>query len=68
MPVHVGDDMKAVMFWRTLLDHGVYVNCAVSPAVSAKRALLRTSVMATHTERHIDDALHIFEVARSSLG
>ena len=37
-------------------------------AVAPKRALLRTSVMATHTERHIDDALHIFEVARSSLG
>lgn len=68
VPVHIGDDMQAVMFWRTLLDHGVYVNCAVSPAVSPKRALLRTSVMATHTERHIDDALHIFEVARSSLG
>src|SRR5438046_7148618 len=23
VPVHIGDDMKAVMFWRTLLDHGV---------------------------------------------
>jgi 8-amino-7-oxononanoate synthase len=67
VPVHIGDDMGAVFMWRALLDHGVYVNCAVSPAVSAKRALLRTSVMATHTERHIDDALHIFEVARSSL-
>jgi hypothetical protein len=33
--------------------------------VAPKRALLRTSVMATHTERHIDDALHAFEVARS---
>jgi 8-amino-7-oxononanoate synthase len=68
VPVLIGDDMKAVFMWRALLDHGVYVNCAVSPAVSPKRALLRTSVMATHTERHIDDALHIFEVARSSLG
>jgi 8-amino-7-oxononanoate synthase len=67
VPVHIGDDMHAVFMWRALLDHGVYVNCAVSPAVSPKRALLRTSVMATHTERHIDDALHIFEVARSSL-
>jgi 8-amino-7-oxononanoate synthase len=67
VPVHIGDDMRAVMVWRTLLDHGLYVNCAVSPAVSPKRALLRTSVMATHTERHIEDALHIFEVARSSL-
>jgi len=68
VPVHIGDDMSAVFMWRALLDRGVYVNCAVSPAVSPKRALLRTSVMATHTERHIDDALHIFEAARSALG
>ena len=67
VPVHIGDDMECVMLWRALLDRGVYVNCALAPAVSLKRALLRTSVMATHTERHIDDALHIFEVARSSL-
>jgi 8-amino-7-oxononanoate synthase len=68
VPVHIGEDLKAVAMWKVLLDHGLYVNCAVAPAVSSKRALLRTSVMATHTERHIDDALHIFEVARSSLG
>jgi 8-amino-7-oxononanoate synthase len=68
VPVHIGDDMECVLLWRALLDRGVYVNCALAPAVSLKRALLRTSVMATHTERHIDDALHIFEVARSSLG
>ncbi|MBV8305057.1 MAG: aminotransferase class I/II-fold pyridoxal phosphate-dependent enzyme, partial [Acidimicrobiia bacterium] len=67
VPVHIGDDIQAALLWRALLDNGVYVNCAASPAVSRKRALLRTSVMATHTERHIDDALHIFEVARSSL-
>ena len=66
VPVHIGDDMQAVFMWRALLDHGVYVNCALAPAVAPKRALLRTSVMATHTERHIDDALHAFEVARST--
>jgi 8-amino-7-oxononanoate synthase len=67
VPVHIGDEMEAVMLWRSLLDKGVYVNCALAPAVAPKRALLRTSVMATHTERHIDDALHVFEVAKSSL-
>src|SRR5437763_7757060 len=65
IPVHVGDDWKALRTWKVLLEHGVYVNCALAPAVAPKNALLRTSVMATHTERHIDDALHAFEVARS---
>jgi 8-amino-7-oxononanoate synthase len=67
IPVHMGDDWTAVAAWKALLDNGVYVNCAVSPAVAPRRALLRTSVMATHTEEHIDAALHAFEVARSTL-
>jgi 8-amino-7-oxononanoate synthase len=66
VPVHIGDDWEAARMWRALLDHGVYTNCALAPAVAPKKALLRTSVMATHTERHIDDALHAFEVARST--
>jgi 8-amino-7-oxononanoate synthase len=66
IPVHIGDDWDALRTWRALLDNGVYTNCAVAPAVAPNKALLRTSVMATHTERHIDDALHAFEVARSS--
>jgi len=67
IPVHIGDDWKATTIWRTLLNKDVYVNCALAPAVGPKSALLRTSVMATHTERHIDDALHIFEDAKSVL-
>ncbi|MCU1447970.1 MAG: Glycine C-acetyltransferase [Acidimicrobiales bacterium] len=66
VPVHIGEDWDALRTWRALLDNGVYTNCAVAPAVAPHKALLRTSVMATHTERHIDDALHAFEVARSA--
>jgi 8-amino-7-oxononanoate synthase len=66
VPVHIGEDWDALRIWRALLDNGVYTNCAVAPAVAPHKALLRTSVMATHTERHIDDALHAFEVARSA--
>jgi len=64
VPVVVGDDWKAGTLWRALLEQGVYTNCAVAPAVS--KALLRTSVMATHTERDIDDALAGFEAAASA--
>jgi 8-amino-7-oxononanoate synthase len=67
VPVHVGCDWDAGRLWRTLLDLGVYTNCAVAPAVPPGRALLRTSVMATHTPRHIADVLHAFEAARSTL-
>ena len=53
--VHVGDNWEAGLLWKALLDHGVYTNCAIPPAVP--RAVLRTSVMATHTEADIDRAL-----------
>ena len=61
VPVHVGDDWKAVMLWKALYDAGVYVNVAIYPAVQRGGALLRTSVMATHEREHLDRALAIFE-------
>jgi 8-amino-7-oxononanoate synthase len=67
VPVHVGGDWDAGRLWRTLLDLGVYTNCAIAPAVPPGRALLRTSVMATHTPRHVHDVLCAFEEARSTL-
>jgi 8-amino-7-oxononanoate synthase len=60
--VHVGDNWQAARLWKALINEGVYTNCAIPPAVP--RALLRTSVMATHTEAHIDRALRAFERAR----
>ena len=68
VPIHMGDDWDAARMWRSLLDQGVYTNCAVPPAVPSGRALLRTSVMATHSEAQIADALHAFEVVRSTSG
>ncbi len=67
IPVHIGEDWDAARTWRNLLDRGVYTNCAVPPAVAPGRALLRTSVMATHTEDHIAEALRAFEEVRSTL-
>jgi 7-keto-8-aminopelargonate synthetase-like enzyme len=42
------------------VDAGVYTNCVLYPAVPRDRALLRTSVMATHDDAHIDRALELF--------
>ena len=61
IPIIVGDDMKTFMFWRALLDAGVYVNAVISPATPPGRQLLRTSYMATHTDEQLDTVLSIFE-------
>ena len=58
VPVHVDDLLGAGVLWRALLDRGVYTNCSMPPAV--QRPMLRTSVMATHTEQQVDRAIAAF--------
>jgi 8-amino-7-oxononanoate synthase len=60
VPVLVGDDWKAALLWKALYDGGVFVNTALHPAVPPGGALLRTSVMATHDEATIGQALEVF--------
>ena len=67
MPVLVGDDWKAAVLWKALYDGGVYTNVALYPAVERGGALLRTSVMATHEQEHLDRALRVFESCRGVL-
>jgi 8-amino-7-oxononanoate synthase len=62
VPIRVGDDWEAGRLWKELIAQGVYVNCAIAPAVP--RALLRTSVMATHSEADIERALDGFSRVR----
>ncbi|HLI02473.1 MAG TPA: pyridoxal phosphate-dependent aminotransferase family protein [Acidimicrobiales bacterium] len=65
VPVIIGDDWEAAKLWKALLANGVYTNCALAPAVP--RATLRTSVMATHTEADIADALAGFAAAKEAV-
>ena len=67
VPVTIGDDWRAVLFWKALYDEGVYTNVALYPAVPRGGALLRTSVMATHEREHLDRALAAFERVRESV-
>jgi 7-keto-8-aminopelargonate synthetase-like enzyme len=60
IPIIVGDDMKTFVFWRELLNAGVYVNAIISPATPPGRQLLRTSYMAIHTDEQLNKVLEIF--------
>ncbi len=62
VPVFIGDSLRAMRVWRSLVDAGVYTNVAIPPAVPAGRALLRTSYMATHSEDQMDRVIKAFEV------
>lgn len=68
IPIIIGDDMKTFVFWKALLDAGVYVNAIISPATPPGRQLLRTSYMAIHEDDQLDKVLNIFEKVGKELG
>lgn len=68
IPIVVGDMFKALEMWKRLFEEGVYVNVVLPPAVPPDRALLRTSYMATHTEKQLDFALEVFEKVGKACG
>jgi len=68
IPLVVGDDMVAFDFTIRLQEAGVFVNPVVSPAVPPGRAMIRTSLMATHTREHLDRALEAIERVGRSMG
>lgn len=63
LPVHIGDNFLCFKACRLLQEEGVFVNPVVPPAVEPGHALLRVSLMATHTFNQIDTALEKFEKA-----
>ncbi len=68
IPVIIGNDELTFVFWKRLLEEGVFTNPVISPAVPPKQARLRTSYMATHTEEMLDRALAAFEKVGKELG
>jgi 7-keto-8-aminopelargonate synthetase-like enzyme len=65
VPVVVGEDDAALAMVQRLHDEDVFVNCVLSPATPPGRALIRTSLMATHTREQLTRALEAIEkVAR----
>lgn len=60
VPVVLGDDQLVFRFWRKLFDAGVFVNAFISPGVPPGMAMLRTSYMATHEDKHMDRILELF--------
>lgn len=68
IPLIIGDSMLAFQMWRLLFDRGVFTTPVVSPAVPENRSLIRVSVMATFSQRHIDMALEVFGEVGKMLG
>jgi len=68
IPLHIGDDTKAINFWHDLYKGGIFANPVIPPGVPPSRSLIRTSYMATHTDEDLDEALDIFEKVGKKAG
>jgi 8-amino-7-oxononanoate synthase len=67
IPVMTYDDYRTLRISRELLNEGVYVNPAISPAVDKGQALLGTSYTPTHTKEQLEFALEGFKKVFSRL-
>ena len=65
IPLYIRDNMLTFTITRDLFEAGIFVNPVVSPAVASHDTLIRFSLMATHTEEQVQEALDkISEVFR----
>jgi 8-amino-7-oxononanoate synthase len=68
VPIVVGEDSAALAMVQRLHEAGVFVNCVLSPATPPGRALIRTSLMATHTTDQLSRALEAIEKVAKQVG
>ena len=59
IPIYTYDMLRTFKVNAKLYDRGVYANSTIPPAVAPGECLIRTSLMATHTEPLIDEAVGI---------
>jgi len=60
IPVLIGELQDMLVFWKNLFDAGVFTNPVTPPAVPENSCRLRISLMATHTDEHVDRVLEAF--------
>lgn len=59
VPIFTYNTLDTLYFGHAMFDAGVYVNPVIAPACVEGECLLRTTLMATHTEPIVDEATEI---------
>lgn len=59
VPIFTYKTLDTLFYGKKMFDEGVYVNPVMAPACVEGECLLRTTLMATHTEPVIDEAVEI---------
>lgn len=61
IPIYTYDLERTLIINKKLYEAGVYVNPVLPPATPPGECLLRTSLMASHTEELLDEAMDIIK-------
>lgn len=61
IPIYTYEPMRTLRINKILYESSVYVNPVLPPATSPGECLLRTSLMATHTQAILDEAMDIIK-------
>ncbi len=59
VPMIVGDDFRALFFWKRLFDEGIFTNCVLLPGVPEGQQRIRMCLMATHTMEDLERVVEI---------
>ena len=59
VPIFTYKTLDTLYYGKKMFEEGVYVNPVIAPACVEGECLLRTTLMATHTEPIIDEAVDI---------
>jgi 7-keto-8-aminopelargonate synthetase-like enzyme len=53
LPIVLGSKERVYLFWRALLEKGVFTVMSIAPAVPAGKDLVRTAISAQHTDEQL---------------
>ena len=68
IPIYTYEPIETLTIAKELYDEGVYVNSSLPPAAAPHECLLRTSLMATHTEELVTEAADIIQKVLEAKG
>jgi 7-keto-8-aminopelargonate synthetase-like enzyme len=54
IPIVLGSKERVYIFWKALLEKGIFTVMSIAPAVPAGKDLIRTAVSAMHTDEQLE--------------
>ena len=54
VPIVLGSKERVYLFWKALLDRGVFTVMSIAPAVPSGKDLIRTAISAMHTDEQLE--------------